>query len=86
MLKMVHSMVAKTDQQQNRLFFKIAVTMGATIGISEFIFIYNGFAGQIPGIIGTLALLVQQCVIVILMCSRNISQICKERFSTTGSS
>ena len=88
MLTMVRSMVANTDQQQNQLFFKIAVTMGATIGISEFIFIYNRFAGHIvTGIIGAFALLVQQCVIVILMmCSRNVLQLCKERFSTTGSS
>ena len=87
MLKMARSMVVNTDQQQNRLFFKIAVTMGATIGISEIIFVFNWLAGRIftVAIIGALGLFIQQCVIVILiMCSRNVPQLCKERFCTIG--
>ena len=85
MLKMVHSMIVNTDQQQNRMFLKIAITMGVTIGISEFIFIFNRFVSiSIVGIIGALALLIQQCAIVVLiMCSRNVPQLCKERFCTT---
>ena len=89
MLKMVHNMVANTDQQHNRWFFKIAITMGATIGISQFLFGYITFFKQtnIVGIVGGLSLLVQQSVIVILlMCSKKVSKLCKERFCTTGTS
>ena len=86
MLKMARSMMVNTDQQQNRLFFKIAVTMAATIGISEIIFVFNRLTGRIftVAIIGALALFIQQFVIFILiMCSREVSRLCKERFCTT---
>ena len=89
MLKMVRNMVANTNQQQNRMFFKIAVAMGATIGISELIFTYNRFVSQITivGIVGVLSLFIQQCVILILiMCSKKVSRLCKERFCTTETS
>ena len=86
MLKMVRNMVANTNQQQKRMFFKIAVAMGATIGISELIFTYNIFVSQIPivGIVAFLSLFIQQCVIVVLItCSKKVSRLCKERFCTT---
>ena len=89
MLKMVHDMVANGNQQQNRLFLKIAITMGVTIGIANFIFMYNRFISQtaILGMVGILSLFTQQCVIVILiLCSKNVSRLCKERFCTAGTS
>ena len=89
MLKMVHDMIANSDQQQNRLFLKIAITMGVTTGMSGFIFIYNRFVSNttIVGIVGVLSLLTQQCVIAILiMCSKKLPRLCKERFCTTRTS
>ena len=91
MLTMVHDMVANTDQQQNRLFLKIAITMAVTIGMSYFVYAFNRVVTQtfIVGIIGNLSRLIQQCVIVILItCSKNVSSLCKERFCirTTGTS
>ena len=89
MLKMVHDMVANGNQQQNRLFLKIAITMGVTIGIANFVFMYNRLISQtaILGMVGILSLFTQQCVIIILiLCSKNVSRLCKERFCTAGTS
>ena len=88
MLTMVHDMVANTDQQQNRLFLKIAITMAVTIGMFYFTIMFNELVTQAAtvGMVSTI-LLIQQCVIVILIaCSKNVSQVCKERFCTTGTS
>ena len=35
-LKLVRSMAANTDREQNRVFCKVAIAMGATIAISSF--------------------------------------------------
>ena len=83
MLRRVHDMAANADKEQNRLFLKIAVTMAVTIGLSYFVYAFNRIVTQtvVVGIIGNLSRLVQQCVIVILiMCSKNVSHLCKERF------
>ena len=86
---MVRNAVANTNRKSNKLFLKIAITMGVTIGISKFIFIYNRAVSQTVtvGTVGALTLLVQQCVIVVLlMCSKKVLRLCKERFCTTGAS
>ena len=69
MLKMVRDM-ANTNQQQNWLFFKIAITMGATIGISEIVFTLSTHsANNFLRTIGIACFLIQQCVIVVLIMS-----------------
>ena len=57
--------------------------MGATVGISNLIFtIFADY--YILAQIGATSFLIQQCVIVfLLMCSKKMLQLCKERFSTT---
>ena len=81
MLSIVQSM-ASTDKQQNRMFLKIALAMGATIGVSNLAFIYNTFIDFLPilTIIGNTCLFIQQCVIMSLfMCSKKMSQLCKAK-------
>ena len=36
MLRMIRTLAVKVDHQQNRLYFKLAITMAATIGIAQF--------------------------------------------------
>ena len=86
-LKMIRSLASHTDKEQNRLFFRIAMIMGATIGISKFLFIFKTFIIPMPviGAIGFISLLIQQCVIVVVyMCSRHMQRLCKIRPSSTG--
>ena len=88
-LKMIHSLASHTNKEQKRLFFRIAMMMGATIGISKFFFILNALVTsmQIVGVIGALSLLVQQCAIMVLyMRSRHMRKLCKIRPSSTGES
>ena len=84
MFKRIRNMEASTDMQFNRLFFKIGLTMGATIGVSKFLLVLSSFGGQkvILKITGISGFLIQQCVIMILF-SKKILRLCKERFSTT---
>ena len=89
MLKMVRSLAVNGDHQQNQLFFKLAITMAAAIGISQFLFAYNRLINPlaIVGIVGTILLLIQQSVFIFLFTSsKKVSQLCKERFCTTGTS
>ena len=85
-LRMVRTLTLQIDRQQNRLYFKLAVTMAATIGISQLFFAYIRFINFATntGIVGLFLLLIQQCVIIILFTSsKKVSQLCKERFCTT---
>ena len=93
MLKMVRILAASVDHPQNRLFFKlavtIAVTMAAIVEISQIFFAYNWFIKPLSfvGSIGTHSLLIQQCVITFLFtASKTVLQLFKERFCTTGTS
>ena len=63
----------------------VAITMGATIGLSQFIWITNSISGSdysaITSITGAVFLLLQQCVITInFMCTDKMSRLCKELF------
>ena len=72
------------DMEQNQLLFKIALTMGATIGISRFALLLDKVIDTdfILVSAGLISLLVQQCAIMFLfMCSKKMSQLCKEKFS-----
>ena len=60
-LKMIRNLASHPNKEQNRLFFKIAVIMGATIGISKFLFIIKTFVirMQVIGAIGVISFLIQ---------------------------
>ena len=87
MLKMVRHM-ANTDTQQNRLFLKIAIMMGASLGISQVAYPSSWyFNNEFLLYISANFLLIQQCVIILLLvCSKKVSRLCKERFCTTETS
>ena len=87
MLTIVRHMPS-TDTQQNRLLFKIALTMGTTLGISQIVFASSWFFDSEFGIqIAGLFIVIQQCVIMSLfVCSKKTSRLCKERFCTTETS
>lgn len=56
-----------SDKQTSQRLFKIAVTMGATVGASQLIFAFNKISGSnlVPTErIATMLLVVQQCIIV----------------------
>ena len=87
-LKMVRDM-ANIDRQQNRMFLKIATIMVATVGISKLGLMFSRMFGIIPGLdlVAIVALIIQQFVIMMFyLCSKKISQLCNERFYTTGTS
>ena len=89
MLKMIRTLAVKVDHQQNRLFFKLAITMAATIGIAQFFLTYTRLISPTVSarIIGGLLVPIQRCVILILFTSsKKVLRLCKERFCTTGTS
>ena len=89
MLKIVRTLSVNPDRRLNKLLCKIAITMGATIRASHFIFIFSAYAISIPNAfeVGGLCLLMQQCTILILMMtSRKMARLCKERCSNTETS
>jgi len=51
-LKMLHTSALNIDHQQNQLFFKLAVTMAATIGTSQFVFAYTNVTSPIESLCG----------------------------------
>ena len=86
LLKLLQNVATSNDHEQHRHFFKIAMTIGVTIGFSGAIYAYNRFFQAILSlaILATLLLIVQQCVIIVLMAlSKKIQKLCKERFWTT---
>jgi len=73
------------SRQHSHKLSIVAISMGATIGLSQFIWIANGISegkfSAITGIMGAIFLLFQQCVITInFMCTDKMSRLCKERF------
>ena len=67
------------------MLFRIAIAMGATIGLSYFIWMLLAFDSEYSGIIiisGTILLLIQQIVIMTsFMCTRKITELFKACFS-----
>ena len=77
---------AQTTMRYNRDLFKIAVAMGATLGLSYFIFIFlvfnSAFLDAVIGVSGAVLLLVQQCVIMTsFLCTKKMSRLWKRLFS-----
>ena len=65
--------------------FKIAIAMGAFVGTAQFIWITTSIVAPnyayITTPIGLLALMIQQCVVMVsFMCTRKMSRLCHERF------
>ena len=77
---------APNSAQYNRKFFRIAAAMGATVGVSHFIWIPVALFGQdysfLVDISGAILLLIQQVAIMSsFMCTTRISELCKACFS-----
>ena len=78
---------AQIPMQHNQELFRIAITMGATIGLSHFIWFLLMFDphpqhSAIISISGTVCLLVQQGVIMAsFACTEKMSDLCKTNFS-----
>ena len=75
-----------TQRQYSKQLFMVAISMGANIGVSNFIWAISTIIELkdllIVPIIGTIFLLIQQCVIVItFMCTPKMSRLCKGLFS-----
>ena len=84
MLKIVRTLAVNQDRRLSTLLCKIAVTMGATVRASHFVFIFSVYAISIPNAfaVGGVCLLLQQCTILtLMMTSRKMSRLCKERCS-----
>ena len=58
-LKMVRSLAVNSDREQNRIFFKIAIIMGATVEISHFITVFSWYFGRLDilGIAGLFSII-----------------------------
>ena len=71
--------------QYNRELLKIAIAMGATIGLSFFIWIlliFNSDYSTIIGVSGTVFLFIQQVMIMsIFLCTKKMFGLCKAYFS-----
>ena len=72
---------ANISLQYNQVLFRVAIAMGATVGLSYFIFILRIFNSEYADIIafsGTILLLIQQAVIMAsFMCTKKMSALCK---------
>ena len=79
---------AQISLQYNRVLFRVATAMGATVGLSYFIFILRIFAPEYSDIIvisGTILLLIQQAVIMVSsMCTKKLSALCKAQLCSRG--
>ena len=80
-----NSNVNPTRVPVSKLLFRIAVAMGAFVGIARIIFVTTAiFAPSYTDVttnIGLFALLLQQCVVMgCFMCTRKMSRLCCERF------
>jgi len=75
------------NRYNNKYLILIAITMGANIGISYFIWLFTQMFGSahhqnIGTIIGVIFQVIQQCVIMIsFTCTPKLRQLCKELFS-----
>ena len=83
-LKGVQKMANKNDSQLN-FFFKIALTMAATLGISQILFIISWYFDNQIGIrIAGLFYFIQQFVIMSLyMCSKKMRRLWKQKLCNT---
>ena len=80
-----NSNVNPTRVPASKLLFRIAVAMGAFVGIARIIFtataIFAPNHSDVIANIGLFALLLQQCVVMgCFMCTRKMSRLCRERF------
>ena len=70
-----------TNVEYNRELVKIAIAMGATIGLSFFVYsfvIFDPEYAHIIGISGTVLLFIQQVLIMsIFLCTKKMSTLCK---------
>ena len=81
--------LATSNRQKDQHYFKLAVVMAATIGLSKFLLALNGFIeySNFLILVSLFFLLIQQAVIMILMMrSKKTARLCKERFCTTETS
>ena len=86
--KLIRSM-ATSNKQKDQFYFKLAVAMAATVGVSKFLYLINGLIGYsyLLVFISLFSLLAQQALILVLItCSRKMANLCKERFCTTETS
>ena len=77
-----------TQRQYSKQLLMVAISMGANIGVSDFIWAMSIITelGDSPviSITGAIFLFIQQCVIMItFMCTPKMSRLCKEMFSKT---
>ena len=80
---------ANVSLQYNRVLFRVAIAMGATVGPSYFIFIllliFDPEYSNIIGISGTILVLIQQAVITAsFMCTKKMSALCKAQLCSRG--
>ena len=74
---------SEASKKQNRALFKIAISIGGTIGISEFIFLLEVFfaVDYIGGIVATILLSIQQCVIMTsFLYYKRMTKLCRDVF------
>ena len=65
----------------NRQLFMIAIAMGATIGVSQFIWLLKIFGNvYINGILGAFILLIQQSIIMFSVLCKKMVKVCKNKF------
>ena len=76
---------AEVTLQYNHLLFRIAIAMGATVGLSFLMYVVAGFAPKYAEIFftgGIIILLGQQMVIMTtFMCTKKMYALCKAYFS-----
>jgi len=75
--------VSEAAKKQSRQLFKIAVSFGGTVGISEFIWLLEFFIGvdYVGAIIAVTMLFIQQCVIMTsFMYYSRMSKVCRDFF------
>ena len=81
----VNTGAGTANVQYNRELLKIAIAMGATIGLSFFIYIFQIFDSDYSDIIsisGTVLLFIQQVLIMsVFLCTKKMSGLCKAYFS-----
>ena len=90
-LKTFRTAATNGDHQQNKMFFKLAASMAATIGTVHFFFAYtrliNSTKSDTIHAVGGISALIQRCAILLLfVSSKKVLQLCKDRFCTTGTS
>ena len=74
-----------SNMQYDKELVKIAFAMGATIGLSDFIWTLGTFYlkfSNITNVIGAILIFTQQCVIMsTFLCTKKMYDLCKTRFS-----